>query len=149
MISVVFPAYNEEANVRTLHAKIVAAMEAMGVPYEIVAVENGSSDRTLEILKTLSPVKIVVIRKNVGQTAGLDAGFKAAIGDVVVTLDADLQNDPADIPHLIAKLQEGYDVVSGWRSERKDTWSRRLLSRMANGLTARVTGLRLHDFALQ
>ena len=147
MISVIFPAYNEEENVAHLHSIIKKIMDDFGEPYEIIAVENGSQDSTLDELKKLSPVKIVVIARNIGQTAGLDAGFKAAKGDVVVTMDADLQNDPKDIPKLIKKLREGYDVVSGWRRDRHDNWGRRVLSRSANWLTWKVTGLYLHDHA--
>jgi glycosyltransferase involved in cell wall biosynthesis len=147
MISVIFPAYNEEENVKELHRRIKAVLSKMGKPFEIVAIENGSTDETLNELKKLSPVKIVVIAKNIGQTAGLDAGLKMAQGDVVVTMDADLQNDPDDIVRLVKKINEGYDVVSGWRKERKDTFGRRLLSRLANWLTYKVTGLHLHDSA--
>lgn len=147
MISVVFPAYNEEKNVEELHRRIVSVMEKMEDAFEIIAVENGSNDGTLECLKKLSPIRIIVLAKNMGQTAGLDAGIKAARGDIVVTMDADLQNDPADIPRLIAKVSEGYDVVSGWRIGRKDTAGRRLLSRLANWFTYKVTGLYLHDSA--
>lgn len=147
MISIVFPAYNEEENVARLHTVIKRVMDGLGEPYEIVAVDNGSQDGTLSELEKLSPVKIVVIAKNIGQTAGLDAGFKVAKGDIIVTMDADLQNDPADIPRLIYKLREGYDVVSGWRRNRHDNWGRRVLSRSANWLTWKVTGLYLHDHA--
>lgn len=147
MISIVFPAYNEEENVARLHGRLVSVMESLNVPYEIIAVDNGSTDQTFKKLTHLSPIKIVVIKKNVGQTAGLDAGFNEARGDIIVTLDADLQNDPEDIPLLINKLDEGYDVVSGWRSNRKDSFGRRLLSRAANRLTGWITGLYLHDSA--
>ena len=148
MISIVFPAYNEEENVEALFGAIKKSLESAGEPYEIIAVENGSTDNTLERLKKLSPIKIIVIVKNIGQTAGLDAGLKAAQGDVIVTLDADLQNDPGDIIKLVKKLREGdYDVVSGWRKNRRDPFNRRLLSRLANWLTWKVTGLYLHDHA--
>lgn len=147
MISVVFPAYNEEDNVTELHRRIKETLIQLGEPYEIIAVDNGSQDATLERLKHLSPARIVVLAKNLGQTAGLDAGIKAAKGDIIVTLDADLQNDPDDIPRLITKLNEGYDVVSGWRVDRADTLGRKVLSRLANWLTYKVTGLYLHDHA--
>lgn len=147
MISIVFPTYNEEKNVIKLHQSIKEVMEDLGQPYEIIAVENGSIDQTLEQLRSLSPIKIVVLAKNLGQTAGLDAGFKEAKGDTIITLDADLQNDPRDIPRLLEKIKEGYDVVSGWRKMRHDHWSRRVLSRGANWLTWKVTGLSLHDHA--
>ena len=147
MISVVFPVYNEEENVGKLHAAIKRVVDGLGEPYEIIAVYDDSTDNTLFELKKLSPVKIVVFAKNRGQTSALDAGFKIAKGDVVITLDADLQNDPQDIPRLIKKLREGYDVVSGWRKNRHDNWGRRILSRSANWLTGKVTGLYLHDHA--
>jgi glycosyltransferase involved in cell wall biosynthesis len=147
MISVVFPAYNEENSVEELHQRIKKVLDDFGQPYEIIAVENGSTDGTLERLKRLSPIKIIVIAKNIGQTAGLDAGLKAAKGKIVITMDADLQNDPRDIPRLIAKLNEGYDAVSGWRQDRHDSFGRRLLSLLANWLTSKVSGLRLHDHA--
>ncbi len=147
MISIVFPAYNEEENVEKLHRSIKDVLDDLRKPYEIIAVENGSTDGTLERLKKLSPIKIIVIAKNIGQTAGLDAGLKSAQGDVIITMDADLQNDPRDIPRLITKLNEGYDVVSGWRKTRRDFLGRRILSRLANWLTCKITGLYLHDSA--
>src|SRR3989338_3746106 len=147
MISVIFPAYNEEKNVEELHRRIKSVLTRLPYEYEIIAVEKGSSDNTLEHLKVLSPIKIVVLAKNIGQTTGLDAGIKAAKGDIIITLDADLQNDPEDIPRLIEKLNEGYDVVSGWRRYRKDTVGRRVISRLANWLIYKVTGFYLHDSA--
>lgn len=147
MISVVFPAYNEEKNVEELHRRILFTLRKMDEKFEIIAVDNASTDGTLGKLKTLSPIKVVILARNLGQTAGLDAGIKAAQGEIVVTLDADLQNDPEDIPRLVEKLGEGYDVVSGWRANRKDTLGRRILSRLANWLAYRVTGLYLHDSA--
>lgn len=147
MISIIFPAYNEEDNVEELHRRIVEAMRSHWDSYEIIAVENGSTDGTLERLKQLKPIKIIVFPRNFGQTAALDAGIHSARGEVVVTLDADLQNDPADIPLLLKKIEEGYDCVSGWRKERRDSWGRFLLSKCANWFTRRITGLTLHDFA--
>ncbi len=147
MISVIFPTYNEEGNVRELHRQNKEVLDKMGEPYEILAVDNGSTDRTLEILKALSPVKIIAFGRNFGQTLALDAGIKAAKGDVVVIMDGDLQNDPKDIPKLVGKLREGYDVVAGWRKDRHDSFGRRIHSRLANWLTRKVTGLNLHDHA--
>lgn len=147
MISVVFPAYNEEDSVADLHRRIVDVVASYGKPYEIIAVENGSTDRTLERLKGLTPLTIIVFPRNFGQTAALDAGIHAARGEIVVTLDADLQNAPEDIPLLLKKLEEGYDCVAGWRRNRTDGWGRETLSRAANWLTRKVTGIRLHDFA--
>src|SRR3989344_1184222 len=147
MISVVFPAYNEEDAVEALHQKINDACIRLGGSYEIIAVENGSCDKTLERLKRLFPISIVVVAKNLGQTAGLDAGIKTARGDIIITMDADLQNDPNDIARLVSVLDEGYDVVSGWRVDRRDSFGRKILSRAANWLTYKVTGLYLHDSA--
>lgn len=145
LISVVIPAYNEEENVAELHRKLVAVLGRLGSPFEIIMVENGSSDRTFEILQKLSPVKIVRLRKNFRQSGGTDAGIAASRGDVVVTMDADLQNDPEDIPVLLAKLKEGFDVVVGWRRERHDPLLRRIRSRFANMITKRLSGIMLHD----
>ena len=147
MISVVFPAYNEEDNVEELHRRLKAVLNSMGEPYEIIAVENGSNDKTLEKLKKLRPVKIIVLPRNYGQTLALDAGIQAARGEVIVTLDADLQNDPQDIPKMIEKMKEGYDLVVGWRQNRQDTLGRKVFSRSANWLTRRMLGLYLHDYA--
>ena len=147
MISIVFPVYNEEGNVEKLHSIIKKTMDDFGESYEIIAVDDGSKDKTLEVIKKLSPLKTIVFARNYGQTSALDAGLKAAKGEIVVTLDADLQNDPQDIPRLINKLREGYDVVSGWRRDRHDNLGRKILSRSANWLTRKVTGLFLHDYA--
>ncbi len=147
MISIVFPAYNEEKNVGELHRRLLGVLKNIGEPFEIVAVNNASTDQTLAELKKLSPIKIITLAYNIGQTAGLDAGIHDAKGDIIITMDADLQNDPADIPLLVAKIREGNDVVSGWRLERHDSVGRRILSRLANWLTARMTGLYLHDSA--
>jgi glycosyltransferase involved in cell wall biosynthesis len=147
MISIVFPCYNEAENVKELHQRIMHAVEPLGVPYEIIAIEHGSTDGTLERLKECIPIKIIVFTRNFGQTSALDAGIHAAKGDVIITMDADLQNDPSDIPILMKKIDEGYDCVAGWRKERKDSLGRWWLSKMANWLTRTVTGVKLHDFA--
>lgn len=147
MISIIFPAYNEEGNVAELHRRILSAAKALGEPFEIIAVNNASTDRTRDELMKLAPLRIISLAQNIGQTAGLDAGIHAARGDIVVTMDADLQNDPNDIPRMLAKMKEGYDVVVGWRKDRHDSWGRRVLSHAANWLTRRVTGLHLHDYA--
>lgn len=146
MISVVFPAYNEEHNVKELYFRLKKALDFICEEYEIIAVDNGSDDSTLERLKELSPIKIIVIARNIGQTAGLDAGINNANGDIIVLIDADLQNDPVDISALIIKLNEGYDVVSGWRMNRQDKIIRKIISRCANWLTYKITGLHLHDY---
>ncbi|MDE1925256.1 MAG: glycosyltransferase family 2 protein [Patescibacteria group bacterium] len=147
MISAVFPAYNEEDNVVELHRRILEALKKTGEPFEIVAVDNASTDGTYTKLKTLSPITIIRIAYNIGQTAGLDAGIHAAKGDIIVTLDADLQNDPSDIPAMFKKIQEGYDLVAGWRVNRHDTPGRKIFSRGANLITRTVLGIRLHDYA--
>lgn len=146
MISVVFPAYNEEANVAELHRRLVAALTAFNEPFEIVAVNNASKDHTREELLKLKPLKLVSLAYNIGQTAGLDAGIRNATGDIVVTIDADLQNDPADIPMMVRKLREGYDVVVGWRKDRHDNAARKVFSRFANWVTRRIAGLSIHDY---
>lgn len=147
MISIIFPAYNEEKTVSKLHQKIIEAMRPTGEQFEVIAVDNASTDNTFNELAKLSPVKIIRIAHNIGQTAALDAGIHAARGDVVVTMDADLQNDPADIPRMLAKLNEGYDAVVGWRTGRADPFGRRVFSRTANWITRKVLGLALHDYA--
>jgi glycosyltransferase involved in cell wall biosynthesis len=149
-LSIVIPFYNEEDNVRPLHDQIVAALNDLDRPYEVVAVDDGSTDRTLavleQILKDESRWRVVVLRRNFGQTAALSAGFDHATGDVIVTIDGDLQNDPADIPRLLELIRD-YDVVSGWRADRKDAFlSRRLPSLLANWLISITTGVRLHDY---
>src|SRR3989344_516451 len=147
MISVIFPAHNEEENVGELHRRIKEVMEGVGVSYEIIAIDDGSTDSTLLRLRQLAPIKIIVFSKKMGQSAALDAGFKNAKGDIVITIDADLQNRPEDIPHLVDKLNEGYDVVSGWRMRRNDRIHRRIISRVANTLTSRITGIPMKDSA--
>lgn len=147
MISIVFPAYNEEGNVAELHRRVLKAMRGLNEPFEIIAVNNASTDGTREELLKLAPIRIISLAHNIGQTAGLDAGIHAAKGDIVITMDADVQNDPADIPRMLEKMREGYDVVVGWRQDRHDNFGRRVLSRSANWLTRKVTGLYLHDYA--
>lgn len=147
MISVVFPAYNEEENIVELHRRIVAALAGLGVPYEIIAVNDASQDKTREVLQSLSPIRAITLASRVGQSSALDAGIHAARGDVIVIMDADLQNDPSDISRMYHKLQEGYDAVVGWRQGRKDPLSRKVFSLVANAVTRRVLGLAIHDHA--
>lgn len=144
-LSVVVPLYNEEGNVIPLHTKIKDSLDAVGRSYEIIFINDGSKDSTLAEAKTCHPVRIIDFRKNYGQTAAFDAGFKAARGDVVITMDGDLQNDPADIPNLLAKIDEGYDVVSGWRHKRQDPWSKKIPSRIANALRKLLIDDTIHD----
>jgi len=147
MISIVIPVYNEEKNVAFLHSKIGEVMRKLNEPYEVIFIEDGSTDDTLKNLKSLKGVKIIILAMPLGQTAALDAGIHETQGDIIITMDGDLQNDPADIPKLVGKIREGYDVVSGWRQDRHDSVGRRALSRLANWLTAKMTGLYLHDSA--
>ena len=150
-LSVVIPVYNEEDNVRPLLTSLRDVMEGLGRPYELIVVDDGSVDRThprlRELTGELSTLRVVRLRTNFGQTAALAAGFDQASGELVITLDGDGQNDPADIPRLLDKLKEGYDVVSGWRHDRQDAfWSRRLPSQVANALISWITGVHLHDY---
>lgn len=151
MISIVIPAYNEEENVPVLYDKLKRVLDSLDDDYEIIFVDDGSEDGTSEILKELAQkdkrVKVIRFRRNYGQTAAMYAGFEHAKGDVIITMDADLQNDPEDIPRLLEKIKEGYDIVSGWRKDRKDPFlSRRLPSKIANWIISKVTGVELHDY---
>lgn len=149
-ISVVIPVFNEQENVRLLYQQIRQACESLRRSFEIVFVDDGSDDRTFEVLEEIHSqdpsVKSIRFRKNYGQTAAMAAGFEYARGEVVVSMDGDLQNDPADIPHLLNKMDEGYDIVCGWRKNRQDKfWSRRVPSIAANWLIGKVTGVQIHD----
>ncbi|HET6882290.1 MAG TPA: glycosyltransferase family 2 protein [Pirellulales bacterium] len=149
-LSIVVPVYNELESIEPLHAEISEAAQALGRPYEIVLVDDGSSDGSAAALDRLarhdSAVRVIHFRRNFGQTAAMRAGIQHATGEVVVTLDADLQNDPADIPLLLAKLDEGYDLVHGWRRQRHDALlSRKIPSRIANWIISRATGFPVHD----
>jgi len=150
-LSIIVPIYNEAENIPHLHQQLRAALEGQGLQYEVIAVDDGSRDRSFAILQELHEEDehwtVVRFRRNFGQTAAFAAGFDHSAGDVLVTIDADLQNDPVDIPTLLDKVNEGYDVVSGWRVDRKDPFlSRRLPSKIANWLISTVTGVRLHDY---
>ena len=150
-LSIVVPLYNEEENVEPLYAQLKAALERVGQEYEIIIVDDGSTDGSFDVLKRLHEgnerLKVIRFRRNFGQTAAFAAGFDRSQGEVVITMDADLQNDPADIPLLLEKIEEGYDVVSGWRLHRQDPFlTRRLPSMIANWLISQVTGVHLHDY---
>src|ERR1700754_3276583 len=150
-VSVFLPAYNEEPNLRPLHAKLDAALQSLGRSAEIVYVDDGSNGGSLNILREIaamdSRVRVVALRRNYGQTAAMAAGIDAARGKVLIPMDADLQNDPADIIRLLQKLDEGYDVVSGWRKNRKDKMvSRKIPSMLANRLISWIGGVPLHDY---
>ena len=133
-ISVVVPVLNEEKNVALLHGEIMQTLKKYHLHGEIIFVDDGSTDGTAEELRKLSPLKAIFFRRNFGQTAALDAGIKAATGEIIITMDGDLQNDPEDIPKLLEKMDEGWDVVSGWRKVRHDPFSKKFLSRGADKL---------------
>jgi len=151
MISVTVPIHNEEGNIPTLHEWVRATMEQLGQPWELILVNDGSTDSSEDILDAIAAkdleVKVIHLRRNFGQTAAMMAGFDHARGDIIIPMDGDLQNDPADIPLMLAELEKGYDVCSGWRKDRQDNAIRRNLpSIMANRLISWVSGVRLHDF---
>ncbi len=150
-LSIFLPVYNEEENLEKLHEKIVAAVAGTGHSFEVIYVDDGSTDRSLELLTDFAGadrrVRVISFRRNYGQTAAMAAGIDAARGEVLIPMDADLQNDPADIERLLAKLEEGYDVVSGWRKDRRDAFLTRVLpSKLANGLVSKISGVELHDY---
>ena len=150
-LSVVIPVYNEEANVEPLLEELSRALADLGRSFEVICVDDGSSDGTFAALsrgtRALREMRLIRFRRNFGQTAAMSAGIEAARGKIIVPMDADLQNDPADIRRLLDELERGHDVVSGWRKERKDLeFGRKLPSRIANGLISVVSGVRLHDY---
>jgi glycosyltransferase involved in cell wall biosynthesis len=150
-LSVVIPVFNEEPTLDELHLRLSMVLMTVGLSYEIVFVDDGSTDGSYLMLSTLSAgdpaIRIVKLARNYGQTAALAAGFDHAVGDVIVAMDGDLQHAPEDLPRLLAKLAEGYDIASGWRANRVDGyWTRRLPSRIANWMMARLSGVSLHDF---
>jgi len=150
-LSIVIPVYNEEDSIGSLYAQLKETLEELNLTCEIIAVDDGSTDRSFAILKDLHTrdkrLKVIRFRRNFGQTAAFAAGFDHSQGDVVITMDADLQNDPADMPLLLQKIGEGFDVVSGWRANRHDPFlSRRVPSMVANWLISQVTGVHLHDY---
>lgn len=149
-ISIIVPVYNEEDSILPLHAAVVKHVEPLGIPFEILFVDDGSHDRTFTCLEELADAdpRVVAIkfRKNAGQTAAMAAGIEQAHGEFLVTMDGDLQNDPADIPMMLEKIDEGFDLVVGWRINRQDKWlSRKLPSKIANWIIGKVTGLPIRD----
>ncbi|MBI5286399.1 MAG: glycosyltransferase family 2 protein [Deltaproteobacteria bacterium] len=149
-VSIVIPVYNEEKNIPPLYSSLKTVMDGLGMDYEIIFVDDGSTDKgpllLEEIQKKDNLVTVITLRRNFGQTAALAAGFDYSEGDVIVTMDGDLQNDPKDIPRLLEKIKD-FDLVSGWRKDRKDPFfTRRLPSQMANWLISKVTGVYLHDY---
>ena len=150
VVSVVVPIHNEEESIHLLSEKICLACEGLGRPFEVIFVDDGSQDGTLELMREIQRrdgrVRVIRFRKNYGQTAAMTAGFDHARGEFIVSMDGDLQNDPADIPELLAKMDEGFDVVCGWRKNRKDKFlTRRVPSIVANWIIGRLTGVRIKD----
>ena len=150
-LSIVVPLFNEVATLEELHRRLAAVLFLIGRRSEIIYVDDGSHDRTAHVLAEIAArdphVRLITLARNYGQTAALAAGFDAASGEVIVAMDGDLQHQPEEIPKLLAKLDEGYDIVSGWREQRVDNlWTRRLPSKVANWLMARLSGVALHDF---
>jgi glycosyltransferase involved in cell wall biosynthesis len=149
--SIVVPFYNEQANIVSLYAKLTGVMVALNEPYELVFVDDGSRDNTFAVLGDIYEhdpcVNLVRLRRNFGQTAGLAAGFDFARGEIIISMDGDLQHDPEEIPRFLEKIDEGYDLVSGWRYARRDHWlTRQIPSRVANWMMAKLSGIELHDF---
>lgn len=150
-LSIIVPIYNEIENIPQLGEELAEALKALGITYEVVLIDDGSTDGSDAAIKELVSkqpgFKCVILGRNVGQTAAFSAGIRHASGELIAAIDGDLQNDPRDIGLMIKKLDEGYDVVSGWRKDRKDPWlTRRLPSRLANSLISWITGIRLHDY---
>ncbi|MDD3813781.1 MAG: glycosyltransferase [Desulfocapsaceae bacterium] len=150
-ISVVIPLLNEEKNIPILYDELTQVLQRAGLKYELVFVDDGSKDASLEILEALQQrdqtVRVISLRKNFGQTAAMTAGFDHVTGEVIIAMDADLQNDPADIPMMLEKIQEGADMVTGWRFNRQDHFfSRKLPSKIANKIISYATGVHLHDY---
>jgi glycosyltransferase involved in cell wall biosynthesis len=150
-VSIVIPFLNEEPNLKPLCEELKAALDPMGKSYEVLFIDDGSTDKGVQVLddfrSEMPQIKVVSFRRNFGQTAAMVAGLDYSEGDVVVTLDADRQNDPADIPAMVAKIEEGYDMACGWRHDRQDTYlSRKLPSMMANRLISKITDVSLHDY---
>ncbi len=149
-ISVVIPVYNESESIAELSEQLTASMRSMDTDYEVIFVDDGSTDDTVEQLERAQTknrhVKWIQFRSHFGKSAALSAGFKMAAGSIVMTMDGDLQDDPNEIPHFLQKLNDGFDVVSGWKFERKDPLTRRLLSKIYNFTTSLASGIKLHDF---
>ena len=149
-LSIIIPVFNESKNVPLLYRELNEVLIALGIEYEIIFINDGSTDTTLGNLKEIHlkdrRVRIIDLKRNFGQTAAIAAGFELAQGQIVITMDGDLQNDPHDIPRLLAEMNKGFDIVSGWRKKRKDFFARVVLSRIASLLISKILGLRLHDY---
>ena len=151
LISIIIPVYNESESIGFLLDEVINVMSLHEFNYELIVVNDGSKDNTYQVLKELTlkikELSVISLRKNYGQTAAMSAGFDNSKGDIVITLDGDLQNDPNDIPTLISEINGGYDLICGWRFDRKDKLiNRKIPSKIANKLIAHVTGLKLHDY---
>src|ERR1700730_17172500 len=151
MLSVVIPIHNEEPSILPLYDRLISVLEVINRPYEIIFVDDASTDRSFDLLANLVEtdvhMKVIRLRRNFGQTAALSAGFDEAQGSIIISLDGDLQHAPEDIPALLAKIDEGYDIASGWRKDRVDNkFTRRIPSRVANWMMARASGVNLRDF---
>lgn len=146
-ISIIVPVYNEEKNVKELFAKLSDVLERLRKDYEIIFIDDGSTDNTFDILRELNNqrLKVIRFRRNFGKSAALSAGFECAQGDLLITLDGDLQDDPEEIPNFLNKIAEGYDLVVGWKAERKDPLKKKIASKVFNKLTAWLTGAKVHD----
>jgi len=149
-ISIIIPLFNEEANIEQLYAQLKVVLKSFNEEYELIFVDDGSTDNSFSILEDFhnkdKTVKVIQFRRNFGKSAALSAGFRYAKGKVVITVDADLQDDPQEIPNFIKKLDEGYDIISGWRFKRKDPFSKTFPSKLFNYLTSILTGIKIHDF---
>ena len=144
-VSVVVPVYNEEGNVQQLHEELLRELTILGEAFEIIYVDDGSTDRTLANLSNLPHATIIVFSRNFGKSQALQAGFDVALGDYIITLDGDLQDDPREIPNLIARARDGVDLVCGWKQNRRDPAGKRFMSKIANGSMRLATGLKIHD----
>lgn len=149
MISIIVPLYNEEESIKPLYNRLKKTMNKLRRKYEIIFIDDGSTDKSFNVLKKIAKkdkkFRVVKFSRNFGQSAALSAGFKSTKGDIIVSLDADLQNDPKDIPRLLKKMKEGYDVVCGWRGIRKDPFTKKTFSRLANWLENKITNIHIHD----
>src|SRR5712671_1795375 len=151
MLSIVIPVHNEEPSLLPLYDRLTSVLESMQKPYEIIFIDDASTDRSFDLLANLAEtdvrLKVIRLRRNFGQTAALSAGFDEAQGHIIISLDGDLQHEPEDIPALLAKIDEGYDIASGWRKQRLDNAvTRKIPSRIANWMMAKVSGVDLRDF---
>ena len=149
-VSMVIPLLDEEDSLVELTERIVSQLEQLQKSYEILFIDDGSKDKSFEVIlglkETYSAIRIIQFRKNFGKSAALSEGFKRAMGEIVITMDADLQDDPAEIPHLIAEIEDGYDLVSGWKKERHDPIGKTVPSKLFNATTRKLTGIKIHDF---